>query len=160
QEWSWSTRRAMMNGQALFSGALANSQRVVAVSEEAPMTDGQKSRDEELFTLLRATRLLDSLPDRLLARLEPMASVEYVNAKSVLFAEGSRCDRLFFVIDGVVALDMSVPRREPTRILTIGPGEVLAWSALLGDQRMTATATALEKTRLVSIGASALRQLC
>jgi len=104
--------------------------------------------------------LLEALPDRLLAGLVPIAAVEHAEANRVLFKEGAICDRLFFVSDGIVALDMYVPRRDPTRILTVGAGDVLAWSALLSDQRMTCTATVMEDATLVSIAAQPLRQLC
>jgi CRP/FNR family transcriptional regulator, cyclic AMP receptor protein len=110
--------------------------------------------------LLRTVRLLNELPDGLLAKLAPLSTVESAAAQTVLFKEGTLCDRVYFVIDGIVALDMAVPRRDPTRILTVGEGEVLAWSALLSDQRMTATATVLVDARLVSIAAQRLRQLC
>ena len=96
----------------------------------------------------------------MLEKLAPLSTVESMAAQSVLFEEGTLCDRIFFVIDGIVALDMAVPRRDSTRILTVGAGEVLAWSALLSDQRMTATATALSDGRLVSIAAQPLRELC
>jgi CRP/FNR family cyclic AMP-dependent transcriptional regulator len=110
--------------------------------------------------LLRTIRLLDELPDRLLEKLAPLASVEQAAAKVVLFKEGALCDRVFFVIDGIIALDMYVPQRESTRILTVAGGEVLAWSALLSDQRMTATATVLEDARFIALAAQPLRQLC
>jgi CRP/FNR family cyclic AMP-dependent transcriptional regulator len=110
--------------------------------------------------LLKTVRLLQAIPERLLAKLVPMATVERAAANRVLFTEGTLCDRIYFVVEGLVALDMYVPRRDPTRILTVGPGEVLAWSALLSDQRMTATGTVLEDSRLVALAAQPLRQLC
>jgi CRP/FNR family transcriptional regulator, cyclic AMP receptor protein len=110
--------------------------------------------------LLKAVRLLQAIPERLLAKLAPLATIESVAANRVLFTEGALCDRIYFVVEGLVALDMHVPRRDPTRILTVGPGEVLAWSALLSDQRMTATGTVLEDSRLVALAAQPLRQLC
>lgn len=110
--------------------------------------------------LLKTVRLLQAIPERLLAKLAQMATVEWAAANRVLFTEGALCDCMYFVVDGLVALDMYVPRRDPTRILTVGPGEVLAWSALLSDQRMTATATVLEDSRLVALAAGPLRQLC
>jgi CRP/FNR family cyclic AMP-dependent transcriptional regulator len=117
-------------------------------------------KSDDVLEQLRTLRLLESVPDQILRKLSDIGVVERASANSTLFSEGARCDRMFFVIDGMIALDMNVPRREPTRILTIGPGEVLAWSAVVGDQRMTATATALEETRLVAIDASTLSQLC
>ncbi len=129
--------------------------RPAKVSDERNATEGLTAPE-----LLRTIRLLDELPERLLLKLAPLATVESVAAGSVLFKEGALCDRVFFVIEGIVALDMYVPQRDPTRILTVGEGEVLAWSALLSDQRMTATATVLEDARFIAIAAQPLRQLC
>jgi CRP/FNR family cyclic AMP-dependent transcriptional regulator len=131
------------------------------LSRPAKVTDDRHTTEAPTaFELLRTIRLLDELPNRLLAKLAPMASVECAAAKVVLFKEGALCDRVFFVIDGIVALDMYVPQRDPTRILTVGGGELLAWSAVLSDQRMTATATVLDDARFIALAAQPLRQLC
>jgi CRP/FNR family transcriptional regulator, cyclic AMP receptor protein len=113
-----------------------------------------------VFRLLRTIRFFEPLTDGLVSKLVGIAEVVRTSANSILFSEGMRCEHLFFVIDGVIALDMNVTRRQPTRILTIGPGEVLAWSALTRDQPMTATATAVEESRLLRVEASDLQRLC
>ena len=86
--------------------------------------------------------------------------MEHGAAGTILFREGALSDSLFLIIHGNVALDMHMPQRGQVRILTVGSGEVLAWSALLTDQRMTATATVLEEATLVSIPGNTLRALC
>jgi CRP-like cAMP-binding protein len=67
---------------------------------------------------------------------------------------------MFLVESGHVALDMHVPGRGPVRILTVGEGELLGWSALLQDGPMTCAATALESTRLIAIPGAGLAALC
>ena len=47
-------------------------------------------------------------------------------AASVLFREGERSDSFYVVHRGHVALDMCLPARGCTRILTLGPGDVVA----------------------------------
>lgn len=78
----------------------------------------------------------------------------------ILFREGENCETLHIVSAGLVALDMCMPRRGCTRILTVGPGELLGWSALLGEGIMTARASAVEETELIALPARDLRQLC
>ena len=109
---------------------------------------------------LQSVAFLNQLPPGLLAKLAPLASVEVESAGSVLFREADRFDRLLIVVKGLVALDMHVSRRGAIRVLTVGPGEVLAWSAVLGDQSMTATATVVDPAELISIPASLLKDLC
>jgi CRP-like cAMP-binding protein len=109
---------------------------------------------------LREVGLFADLDDPALAELTGIAHVEDHPAGTTLFREGGRNANLGFVVDGHVALEMHVPRGGATRILTIGPGQLLAWSALLGDGTMTATAIVQENVRMVVFPADKLRQLC
>lgn len=112
------------------------------------------------FDLLKQGKFLESLPDTLLLRIAGIASLVEPPTATVLFHEGVSHGFLYFVVDGRVALDMHIPHRGVTRILTVGPGEILAWSALLSDQQMTATATVIADSRLISLPATLLAQLC
>ena len=77
----------------------------------------------------------------------------------VLFREGEQNGELFIVGKGSLALEMRVPQRGHTRILTLGPGDLVAWSALLGDGRMTTSAVAVEASELAAIPAERLLEL-
>lgn len=94
---------------------------------------------------LQSVAFLNQLPHAMLAKLAPLSSVEGQIAGSVLFREADRFDRLLIVVEGLIALDMQVPRRGATRVLTVGPGEVLAWSTILGDQSQSPFSTYLSK---------------
>ena len=85
--------------------------------------------------------------------------VEYP-ARATVFDQGASNHNLYFICSGLVGLDMRVPARGSVRILTLSRGELLAWSALVGDGQMTATATALEPVRAISVDGSRLRDLC
>lgn len=110
--------------------------------------------------LLREAGLFADLDAPQLDRLARIARIEEHASGKTLFREGGRNENLCFVIDGTVSLEMSVPRRGPARILTIGPGQLLAWSALLGGGMMTATATVQEPLRMIVFPAGGLRDLC
>ena len=80
-------------------------------------------------------------------------------AGTILFREGERGDSFYIVHRGHVALDMRLPTEGCTRLLTLGPGEVVAWSALVGDGRMTATAVTADVAELIELsGAEVLKQ--
>jgi CRP-like cAMP-binding protein len=93
-------------------------------------------------------------------RLAAVASERTYPAGTVLFREGRQNDELMFITSGGVALDMRVPRRGNVRIMSLGAGDLLAWSALLGQRTMTATATVLEETRVFAIPASEFHAIC
>jgi CRP-like cAMP-binding protein len=113
-----------------------------------------------LRNVLGQLRFTASLPPKALEQLAAMAELRGFPAGTVLFGEGSRNPDLYVVAVGSVGLDMNVPARGPVRLLSVGPGEVLAWSALLGGGRMTAMATALEDTQVVCFDGNRLAALC
>jgi CRP-like cAMP-binding protein len=110
--------------------------------------------------LLRQAPLLQHLSADDIARVAGIATVEVLEASTVLFPEGGHCDRLYLVIKGLVALDMCVPRRGCVRLMTVGPREVVGVSALLSNARMTVRATIVEDATLVVFPARQLRKLC
>jgi CRP-like cAMP-binding protein len=110
--------------------------------------------------LLREAGLFAGLNDPQLIKLAGIARLADHSSRTRLFREGEQHGQLSFVVDGAVALEMHIPRRGAARILTIGPGQVLAWSALLSDGTMTATAIVQEPARMIVFPAGELRSLC
>lgn len=120
------------------------------------MTSGIPSIEE----LLRQAPFLQRLSPGDLTKVAQIAGVEQFQPDEVLFQEGSVCDRAYLVVEGLVALDMCMPRRGCVRILTVGPREIVGVSALLSNARMTTRATAVNVTTLISFPARKLRELC
>ena len=111
---------------------------------------------EQLATLA----FLSESPDAVLDDIAIIASSISFSAGAIIFREGSVNRNLYLLSSGRVALEMLVPGRGRTRILSLGPGDMLAWSALLGDGRMTATAIAIEDTKTIAIDADCLLDIC
>lgn len=101
-----------------------------------------------------------SLPVHLLPKLESIAQTSSVPAGTKLFTEGESHPDFHVIVSGHVRLDMLVPRRGRIPILTAGPGDVLAWSALLGNSTMTSTAIALEPVTTLNLSGQKLLSLC
>ncbi|GAA4460530.1 cyclic nucleotide-binding domain-containing protein [Novipirellula rosea] len=96
----------------------------------------------------------------LIQPLADLASLETYPAQRLLFREGEVHAKIYWIKEGRVRLEMSGTRAGAKAMLTAGPGDLLGWSAVLGDQRMTATAMATLETTLISFDAAALSQLC
>ena len=77
-----------------------------------------------------------------------------------IFTEGSDTCDLFLLLTGRVALCMNVPARGYLPILTLEEGDLLGWSAALGQGEMTATAVAVKDTRAIALSADDLNVLC
>jgi CRP-like cAMP-binding protein len=79
----------------------------------------------------------------------------------VIFHEGDKEDYLYVVLEGRVAIEMTVPGRGRVRILTVDPMEVVGWSSVTPVVRQrTAGARAVLPSRLVAFDARELYILC
>jgi CRP-like cAMP-binding protein len=109
-----------------------------------------------------ATRIqiaLDRLSPPAHARIAALArQVEYQTGELVL-REGVDTPFLGAVLEGRVALRLRIPERgERLTIVTIEPGELIGWSAVVPPYRATVDAFATEPTRVLAIDAHALRE--
>jgi CRP-like cAMP-binding protein len=93
------------------------------------------------------------------AAIADLARVEHVPAGTTLFRESDPADDLRFLVEGRVSLGMRFGGRGEVVILSLGPGELLGWSALLGGS-WTATARAVERSTLLRLPGAELSALC
>jgi len=103
---------------------------------------------------------LRAIPRYLIPKLTNLAQVRVFPPGAILFQEGVTHGEFHIVAGGHVRLDMAVPGRGRVPILTAGPGDILAWSALVQQKVMTSTAVAQEAVRTIAFDGDALRQLC
>jgi CRP-like cAMP-binding protein len=92
-------------------------------------------------------------------RLADAARLVDYPASAVILREGDETGVFAVMVRGRVALRMRVPERGPVTILTVEPGDVVGWSALVPPHRSTSTAVATEATTLIVFEARALRRL-
>jgi CRP-like cAMP-binding protein len=79
---------------------------------------------------------------------------------SVLFREGQQLSHFHIVVSGRVAIEVIGPGRVPQLLHTVGAGELLGWSPLLGSSTMTATARAHTDVSTVLLEARAVLAIC
>lgn len=115
---------------------------------------------EPVDALLARLGFTARLPPPVRARLVPLARVEHFPAGSRLLAEGEPMPWLGVVARGRVALRTAVPGQGEVTILTVEPGDVVGWSALVAPYLCTAGAVAVTPVDLVSFDAEALRDIC
>lgn len=121
---------------------------------------GRMGRDTLVHTL-RSSLLFESLEPQHLDKVVALAQEMSWPEDRVIFREGEPDDRLYLVLEGLVALEISIPGRGRATILTVGPNEVLGWSAAVPEvEKKTASARTLQPTRAIAIGAAALYAAC
>lgn len=97
------------------------------------------------------------LPADIRERLGELATVRRYEAGTEMFREGEEAREFGIVRAGRVALRVLVPERGMVTILTVEPGDVIGWSALVAPYRSTSTAEALEPVEVVTFDGAALR---
>lgn len=110
--------------------------------------------------LLRQTALGAVLDDRHLGDVGRIATEVREPSGTVLFHEGAPANALWLLCSGSVALDMQVPARGAVRLQTLGPRDLLGWSALVGDGAMSTTATVTEDSQLLKLPAERIKDIC
>lgn len=116
--------------------------------------------EASIFKQLARHHFTSQLPDSVQAALASIGVERRFASGDVLCREGEDASELYLLAGGHVALEMLVPGRGQVRVLTLGPGEVLAWSALVGKFGATATGIATDEVRAVVLPADLLWNLC
>jgi CRP-like cAMP-binding protein len=107
----------------------------------------------------RQVPIVDSLPAGPRARLlDRIAHIE-LESGATFMHEGEVTAFMAIVVRGRVALRLRVPERGAITILTLDPGDIVGWSAIVAPYRATTTATALEPTELAILESGELREL-
>lgn len=111
----------------------------------------------DLRSRLSTTWFGRDMPAHVLERLAEWAELRTFAEGATLFREGSEATELGVLVSGRVALRLLVPERGPVTILTVEPGDLYNWSALVTPHRSTSTAIALEPVEAVVLPATRLR---
>jgi len=114
----------------------------------------------ELAHAIRESHFALHLPDSVTQRLAALSQRKSYARGTVIFREGDVHDGFYIVRSGYVVLEMGLAGRGSSRLLTIGPGELLAWSSLIGDSCMTATAIAQDDVELIALSGRDLAVAC
>jgi len=105
--------------------------------------------------------LLRSLPDEDAKRLLKASRVNTYRRRDTLVNEGDRSDSFHIVLDGHVAVRLTKPSGETAIVNILGPDSHFGEVSLLNRQagHRTATVTALEDVRTLSIPADVFHEL-
>jgi CRP/FNR family cyclic AMP-dependent transcriptional regulator len=117
-------------------------------------------KTQTLRDSLAAMELVQSLEPKHLETLASIAKEVTFGEGETIFQEGDTSDVVYLIQEGQVAIEIHVPGRGRMTILTLGPGQLLAWSSLFTSQRKTASGRTLSPTRAIAIDGADLREAC
>lgn len=107
--------------------------------------------EHDVVATLRSIRFLLDVSDDLISRLAGICRVVDLPEGTTIFREGQPAKFLYLVVEGQVALEICASGVGCKRIMTLGNGDLLAWSPVLEGERLTATARTLAPTQMVEI---------
>ncbi len=113
-----------------------------------------------MIEALREVQFLHDIDNAHLLKIADVTRMRDVESGQILFREGEVPQDVFLVVSGSVALDINTPDGGSRRIMAVGPGEILGWSALLEQTQMTATATAMCPSKVAQINTGQLLAIC
>ena len=117
-----------------------------------------------ILTDLKACRLFDSLDGEDLQLLAPLCDQGAAEKDDVLLREGEPAKFLYIVVNGRVALEMTLVRPDgsvtsPTTMMSIGPGEDFVWSSIVKPHVSTLSARAVERSSFIMLDGLSLREV-
>lgn len=110
-------------------------------------------------TALSASWFGAGLSPEAVARLASIAGLRDIERGEVITREGQITESFAIVLSGRVALRTLVPERGMVTILTVEPGDVVGWSAIVPPHRSTSETVAIEPVRLLELPGERLRAL-
>ncbi|MDH7487187.1 MAG: cyclic nucleotide-binding domain-containing protein [Anaerolineae bacterium] len=112
---------------------------------------------------LRCCELFSELTDEELGLLVPLCRERVYEAGETIFSAQETAEELYILQEGRVALQIqlrsAVERSGDVTIEEVKPGHIFGWSSVVKQQRFTATARALERTKVCAIPAGELNAL-
>jgi CRP/FNR family cyclic AMP-dependent transcriptional regulator len=117
--------------------------------------------EQELVKALQAIPWFQVMTEEHFQKMVNIAKIFKYEPGQVIFREGDKEDYLYVVLEGRVAIEISIPGRGRMRILTADAMDEVGWSAVTPVVRQrTAGARAVLPSRLVAFDANELRRMC
>ena len=102
------------------------------------------------------TALFQGLNDSEIKQVLSVGQVRAYNPGDIVFKEGDEAVHIYVVEEG--KLDIRTPEKQT--VYTASAGDILGWSALMLPYMRTASAVAVEKSRVVIIDQAKLQEFC
>ena len=106
---------------------------------------------------LKNIEFLQDFSDDHLQHIASLAEIKEFPAGSVVFREGQPTSSVYLVVQGNITLEINVPARGAMQSQTVGSGELLSWTPVLGPGFMTVTVRVQTPSTLLVLNAAQIR---
>lgn len=120
----------------------------------------QNTIENDVYKILRELDLLRSVSDANLHELSKLGEQVQFPAGKIVFRNHEPATHCYVITDGRVSLEVCDSAAGCAQILTVGNGELLGWSPVLGLAKLTATAKANTPTKAIAFSGQQIIDLC
>ncbi len=125
-----------------------------------PGESGRNMNEEELQAALRESGFLTDASEEHLSSLASIAKPVSFAKDTVIFREGDVATEVYIILSGNVSLEICAPGIGCRRIMTLDGGDLLGWSPVLEQMRLTATARAVTPIAAIALNGRQLLTQC
>lgn len=104
--------------------------------------------------------ILNRLNEKQVELLRPLFEKFDCQPGKVIFQQGERAEFLYLLIDGKVDISFKPYDGNPMTIAHVGTGGLFGWSAVVGSDKYTSSAVAIEPVNAYRIQGRELRRFC
>ncbi len=115
---------------------------------------------EDISTRLSHLAFTQGFVGEQMDHLAALTTPIHWESDAIIFREGEVGSALYIVEDGRVAIELVLPGRGRTTILTVGKDQIFSWSSVFYDRPKTTSARAVVRTAALAMDGPALRALC
>ncbi len=112
---------------------------------------------QTLDSMLKKHPFFKELTDAQLKVIEGCAKNARFAAGKTIFVEGDPADAFYFIEEGLVSIELTVPDRPTSSVHKVGAGDILGWSWIAAPYHWHFNARALEGTKAIVFDARCLR---
>lgn len=118
------------------------------------------SDTDQIFEELRKLEFFQGMPDEHLQQVASISRHAEFPAHHDVFREYEPAKEVFMITQGKVSLVICAPTVGCRQLMEVGPGELMGWSPLVGQSRLSDTARTLAATKAIAIDGERLLAFC
>ena len=104
--------------------------------------------------------LLKDLSEDQMDLLRPLFEELSFRASTVIFQQGEKAEFLYLVINGTVDMSFKPYDGMPMTVSHVSKDGLFGWSAVVGSEKYTSSAIAIEEVKAFRVRGSELRRFC